>query len=143
MAERRAKRLGDEIRDQLSEIVTREMTDPRLPGILTVTEVRLTKDLRIATVFFTQLPDDEEAVAKTMKALESGKGYLQSEIASRITMRYHPELRFRHDASRQEFDRIDNILRKVRTEREVRESTIGPAEDKSVVEEIVEGDEEE
>lgn len=119
------------------------MTDPRLPGILTVTEVRLTKDLRIATVFFTQLPDDEEAVAKTMKALESGKGYLQSEIASRITMRYHPELRFRHDASRQEFDRIDNILRKVRTEREVREATIGPAEDKSVVEEIVEGDEEE
>jgi len=130
---RRAKRIGEEIKELLSVAVLRDLRDPRLPAILTVTEVRLSKDLRYATVFYTQMPDDAESVLKAAAALESSRGYLQSSVAASIAMRYHPELRFKHDASRQEFDRVENLLRKARTEREGRETKQGPAEDKSVI----------
>ncbi len=121
MDKRRAQRVGEEIRDLLSESLLRDMRDPRLPGILTITEVRMTPDLRYATVFFTQMPEDEESVEKTLAALQGAAGYLQSVIAQNIRMRFHPEVRFRHDRSRQEFERIENLLRKVRIEREKKE----------------------
>lgn len=113
MASNRPKMVGSEIRAIVAELVLHEMKDPGLPKILTITDVAVTRDLGMATVYFSQLPDDEESVEKTMQALRRAKGFLQTEIAHRLRMRIHPELRFYFDNSAQNYAKIDKVLKSI------------------------------
>lgn len=114
--ERRAKRIGEEIRQCLAEVIQNGMNDPRIPPLVSINEVKVSSDLSYAEVYYTHLPDDEETRAEAHKALRQAAGFLKSEVAARIRLKFHPELRFHYDQAADNFTRIDEALRKARGE---------------------------
>ncbi len=90
MHERRALRLGQEVRRALSEIFRDRVHDPRLQEI-TVMRVDLSADLKVAHILLTLMGGDEE---EARKALDRAKGFLRGELAKRLEIRAVPELRF-------------------------------------------------
>jgi ribosome-binding factor A len=115
----RALRVGELIRHALAEILLRgEIHDPALEGlVVTVPEVRLTPDLRNATVFV--MPLGGKGAENLVAAFERNKKYLRGEVAHRVNLRYAPELRFRLDESFDKGDRIDSLLRSPEVKRDV------------------------
>ena len=107
----RLLRVGEQVRHILSEILQRgEVHDDVLAKhLVSVTEVRMSPDLRHATVFVKPLlGEDEEAV---LKALRTNTAYLQREVAQRVRMKYAARLKFLADESFDEGSRIDALLR--------------------------------
>jgi len=103
MSGRRPLRLAETIQAELADILHREVRDPRL-HFLTITYVEVSDDLRRATVHVSVLGSDEER-AETMETLQRAKGFLRSQLASRLRLRRVPELAFVTDRS------LDNALR--------------------------------
>ena len=85
----RAARLADRIKVIVAKALERRVKDPRL-GFVTVTDARVTNDLRHATIYYTVLGSEEDA-ANTKKALESAKGILRSEVGKNITRAPDPD----------------------------------------------------
>lgn len=107
----RTLRVGEQVRHVLSEILQRgDVHDQTLQShLVSVTEVRMSPDLRHATVFVKPLlGQDEEAV---LKALRTNTAYLQREVAHRVRTKYAAKLKFLGDESFEEGGRIDAILR--------------------------------
>ena len=107
----RLLRVGEQMRHVLSEILARgDVHDQTLQShLVSVTEVRMSPDLRHATVFVKPLlGQDEEAV---LKALRTNTAYLQREVATRVRMKYAAKLKFRADESFDEGTHIDKLLR--------------------------------
>ena len=94
----RAIRVTEQLHQELAEIIRAEVKDPRL-GMVTVTSVDLTPDYAYATVWFSVLPDDPEAVAATLQGLRAAAGYIRSLIGRRVRIHTTPEIRFAHDRS--------------------------------------------
>jgi ribosome-binding factor A len=92
----RARKLADRISQIVAEMLERRIKDPRL-GFVTVTEARLTNDLREATVYYTVLGTDAER-ADTAMALASATGVIRSEVGRQIGLRHTPSLAFVADA---------------------------------------------
>jgi ribosome-binding factor A len=107
----RALRVGELIRHALSDILAHGLIhDPAFGGlVVTVPEVRMTPDLRTATVFVVSLGGKGNDTL--VEAFERNARFLRGEIAHRVSLRYAPELRFRLDTSFDEGDKIDNLLR--------------------------------
>jgi len=107
----RALRVGELVRHALVEVFAREtLQDPVLAGhTITVPEVRMSPDLRLATVYVMPLGGRDEAAV--LAALERNKRWLRGALAKRIDMKFMPELRFRIDETFDEADRIDRLLR--------------------------------
>ncbi|SDU76323.1 30S ribosome-binding factor RbfA [Jiangella alkaliphila] len=108
----RARKLADRIREIAAETLERRVKDPRL-GFVTVTDARITGDLRDATVFYTVYGGEEERSA-TAAALESVKGLVRSEVGRRTGVRYTPTLEFVADAIPENAANIDDLLRTAR-----------------------------
>ena len=107
----RLLRVGEQMRHVLSDILTRgDVHDDTLAShLVSVTEVRMTPDLRHAIVFVKPLlGQDEEAV---LKALRTNTAFLQREVARRVSLKYAAKLRFRADESFDEGSKIDALLR--------------------------------
>lgn len=94
----RAVRVADQIQRDLSEIVARELKDPRV-GMVTITEVQLTADYAHAKVFFTTLVDQPDAIRNTLVGLTKAAGFLRGQLGRRLTVHTLPELHFVHDTS--------------------------------------------
>ena len=109
-ASQRQLRVAEEIRHILAEVLARgEVHDPVLAAhTVTIPEVRITPDLKLATAFVMPLlgKDTEKVVA----ALEKHTKFLRGEVGHRMNLRYVPELRFREDVTFAEADRIDRLL---------------------------------
>src|SRR5213596_2275652 len=107
----RQLRVGELIRHALAEMLSRgDVHDPVIEGhLITVPEVRMSPDLRLATVYVMPLggKDEQEVVA----ALERNKKFLRGEIAHRVNLKFAPEIRFRVDEPFDEAERIEKILR--------------------------------
>ena len=112
----RPDRVGDQIRQELSDILSRgEVHDPGI-GFITLTRVQLTADLQLARVFYTSL-GDPKARKETARALERATGFFRRQIGSRLQhLRRVPELEFRFDESIENQDRIEQILRQIHDE---------------------------
>lgn len=108
----RARKLADRIREIVAEALERRVKDPRL-GFVTVTDTRITGDLREATVFYTVYGDETERAA-TAAALESVKGMLRSEVGRRTGVRFTPSLAFIADAIPENAAHIDDLLKVAR-----------------------------
>ena len=107
----RQLRVGELVRHAVSDLLTRgEVHDPVLEGhLITVPEVRMSPDLRLATIYVMPLGGkDEKAV---VEALERNKKFLRGEIAHRVNLKFAPEIRFRVDERFDEAERIEKILR--------------------------------
>ena len=111
----RPDRVGEQIRDVISEILTRgEVHDPGI-GFITLTRVQVTADLQLARVFYTTM-GDENARKDTAKALKRATPFLRRHVGGRLQLRRVPELEFRFDESVAHQDRIEQILRDLHEE---------------------------
>ena len=107
----RAAKLADRIRVIVAETLKTRVKDPRL-GFVTITDVRITGDLREATVFYTVYGDEEER-AESTAALESVKGILRTEVGQQTGIKHTPSLTFIADAIPEGARNIEDLLAKV------------------------------
>jgi ribosome-binding factor A len=127
MAGHRPDRVGDQIRQELSDLLTRgAVHDPGI-GFITLTRVKVSPDLQIARVFYTTMGDDKSR-RETAKALERATPFLRRQVGSRLRLRRVPELEFRFDESIGHQDRIEQILRDLHAEDAQRAAETGPAD---------------
>lgn len=108
----RARKLADRIRVIVAEQLESRVKDPRL-GFVTITDARVTADLREATVFYTVFGDDE-AKAGTAAALESAKGVLRSEVGRQTGVKFTPTLEFVADMVPEATRSLDELLERAR-----------------------------
>lgn len=109
MAELRANRVAEQMKKELGDILTRKIKDPRV-GFVTVTDVEVSGDLQQAKVFVSVL-GDEKKKQDSLMGLTKAKGFIRSEIGSRIRLRKTPELTFEFDEAFEYGNKIDTILR--------------------------------
>ncbi|GGZ23386.1 ribosome-binding factor A [Streptomyces olivaceoviridis] len=121
----RAKRLADLIREVVAQKLQRGIKDPRLGSHVTITDTRVTGDLREATVFYTVYGDEEERKAAAA-GLESAKGILRSEVGRAAGVKFTPTLTFVADALPDTARTIEDLLDKARqSDEKVREAATG------------------
>jgi ribosome-binding factor A len=108
MAAGRMRRVDEAVRAVLSDAITRDLNDPRI-GFVTVTGVKTSPDLRHARVYVSVLGEDAERAA-SLQGLESAHGYLQSRIASELSLKHTPALSFEYDDSIDRGMRITELL---------------------------------
>ncbi|MFD3699573.1 30S ribosome-binding factor RbfA [Streptomyces sp. NPDC058646] len=121
----RAKKLADLIREVVAEKLQRGVKDPRLGTHVTITDTRVTGDLREATVFYTVYGDDEDR-ASAAAGLESAKGVLRSAVGRAAGTKFTPTLTFVADALPENAKTIEDLLEKARTsDAQVREVSSG------------------
>lgn len=124
MSTRRQVQVADAIQQYMSELLQRELKDPRL-GFVTVTRAEVSQDLKYARIYVSVMgsPDEQKA---SMAALESGKGFIRREIGHRLNLRAVPEIQFRLDTSAEYSDRINRLLNELKAEEEKRASSDAP-----------------
>jgi ribosome-binding factor A len=110
----RPDRVGEQIRIELSELISRAVHDPGI-GFITLTRVSVTPDLQAARVYYTSM-GDEQAQRETAKALTRATPFLRRQIGARIRLRRVPELTFFYDQSIAHTDRIEQILQDLKAE---------------------------
>jgi ribosome-binding factor A len=93
----RTRRVGEQIQREMAQLIQQEIKDPRL-GLITISAVKLSKDMSHANVFFTTL-DEELSVDETLKILEGAAGFLRHELAKRMQLRIVPHIHFKYDES--------------------------------------------
>lgn len=104
----RTDRIEEEIKKIVSVIIDRELKDPRLDGLISVTKVTVSKDLKYCKIFVSMLGTKDKEAA--MAALESGAGYVRREVGSKVRMHSTPEIKFEFDDSMEYGAHIQNII---------------------------------
>ena len=112
MNEARARKLADRIAQIVAEMLERRIKDPRL-GFVTVTEARLTGDLRDATVYYTVYGSDDE-VAETAAALSSATGLIRSEVGKQTGIKHTPSISFARDTVPDTVRNIEDAVARAR-----------------------------
>jgi ribosome-binding factor A len=116
MSFKRADRVSEAIKREVSVMLTQEVKDPGI-HFVTVTAVETTDDLRLAKIFVSIL-GDEETRQESMKGMERAKGFLRSEIGRRLQLRYTPEIQIHLDKSLDHAMKIKGILNKIKSPEE-------------------------
>lgn len=109
MSTRRICRVNDVIRKEISSLLMHEIRDPRLGGLLSVTEVDTSPDLRYAKVYVSVMGSEEEK-QQVEKGLAAASGYLRRGLSERLTLRYIPQLSFLRDDSIERGSRMLEII---------------------------------
>jgi ribosome-binding factor A len=118
----RPDRVADQIRQELSEMLTRgDVHDPGI-GFITLTRVKVSPDLQLARVYYTTL-GDPKARRETEKALERATPFFRRQVGSRLRLRRVPEIEFHFDESVMHQDRVEQILRDLHQEEAQRAQT--------------------
>ncbi|HYD56463.1 MAG TPA: 30S ribosome-binding factor RbfA [Burkholderiales bacterium] len=103
----RPQRLGDQIQRELSDLLQRELRDPRV-GMVTITAVDVSPDFSHAKVLFTIFEKDK--LADTVEGLRRSAGFLRSQLAKRLKLYTTPQLRFEYDESVERGDRLSRLI---------------------------------
>jgi len=111
----RPERVGDQIRQELSVLIAREVHDPGI-GFLTITRVKVTPDLQQARVFYTTI-GDEKTRKETARALGRATPFLRRQVGGRLRLKNVPILEFSYDDSIERQDRIEKIMLDIQAER--------------------------
>jgi len=118
MPSERIHRVEQAIKEEVAQILQRELKDPRI-GFVTITRVQVTADLQHATIYFSLLPpkadppsaeEERSALADTQAGLKSAAGYIRRLVGERLRLRVTPEVHFRLDASIADSIRISKLL---------------------------------
>ena len=111
----RLKRIGDRIRQELSEMLAKgEIHDPRLEGI-SFTEVNVDRELSYANVFVSAVEGSVRA-KDVLEGLETASGFLRKSLAARVELRAFPKLRFHWDNAPENADKIERIIHQIHTD---------------------------
>ena len=106
----RTDRIGEEIKKVISEMIQNELKDPRVKGLISVTKVMLTKDLKFCKIYVSVMGADK---AEVLEGIKSGAGYMRKELGRRIQIRIVPELQFVLDDSIEYGDHINEVLKNI------------------------------
>lgn len=112
------ERVNELIRQEISELVQRQVRDPRIPGLVSVTDVRVSPDLGHAVVYVSAPGTDAERAA-ALGGLRHSSGFIKRELRSRINLRKVPDLDFRLDEAIQQGLRINDLLREAGLEADI------------------------
>lgn len=113
LAGSRSHRVGDQILREISNLLLRKVRDPRLEGV-TLTDVRMTRDLKRAYVYYSLFGRDEQK-EQAQAGFESAKGFIRKEIGDRLHLRYVPDIQFRYDISLEYGQKMERLLEKLET----------------------------
>ena len=111
---RRADRINELLRREISLLLARQVKDPRLDGLITITQVKTTNDLRNARVFLSVM-GDSTAKKSALEGIQSAATYLRRELRGRLAMRYVPFLSFAMDNTLDEADHLYQIMDQIHT----------------------------
>ena len=109
--EARLGRVNEELMKAISHIITYELKNPDVTGMISVTRVKATPDLKYAKVYVSIL--NPKSVEETMKGLKESAGFIRSQVAKTVNLRITPELVFEYDDSIEHGEKIDNILKQI------------------------------
>ncbi len=115
----RLGRIDEEYRKELSQIIGYELKNPNVTGMISVTKVKVTNDLKFAKVYVSIL--NSKNIKDTLAGLKKSSGYIRSELARRINLRNTPELIFELDDSIEYGAKIDSILKEIMPKKEEQE----------------------
>ncbi len=115
MSENRVRRVAEQIKKDVSQIIVTEIKDPRIAGMTSVTDVELSKDLRHASVYVSVYGSETER-EETLQTLARASGFVRSEIGRRIRLRYTPEINFFLDTSIEYGAYIESVLKSLKEE---------------------------
>ena len=110
----RSDRVSGLIQEVLSDILKKEIADPRLQ-MATITGVKMSADLKLASIYYT-ISGDKKALNAAAKAFNGAHGYIKKKLARQLELRYMPQLRFFYDESFDYGSRIEKLLKTVSTE---------------------------
>ena len=106
----RTRRVGEQIQREMAQLVQQEIKDPRL-GLVTISAVKLSKDMSHANIFFTIL-NDEQSVEETIKILDGASGFLRHELGKRMQLRIVPHIHFKYDESISYGNELSSLINK-------------------------------
>ncbi|MCG8380780.1 MAG: 30S ribosome-binding factor RbfA [Gammaproteobacteria bacterium] len=104
----RTYRVADQIQRELADILRKGVKDPRLPEMVTISDVSVSRDLSVATIYFTLV--DEERRQDADFVLNRAAGFIRTELSRRIQLRSVPQLRFRYDDSIEKGEHIESLI---------------------------------
>ena len=107
----RMHKIDEEIKKEVSQIISQELRDPNITGLISVTKVKTTPDLRYSRIFVSMI--NAKSQQKNLEILKKSSGHIRSLIAKRINLRITPELVFEFDESIEYGTRIDQILKEI------------------------------
>lgn len=110
----RLQRINDRIREELSEMLIREISDPRLGGV-SVTDVDVDRELAYANIYVSAVEGAERA-KEILEGLEHARGFLRHELSQRVDLRTFPQLRFQWDPTFERADRIEQLFASIQDE---------------------------
>ena len=108
----RPERVAEMIKRETADILENQVRDPRVSGMVSVTDVEVTQDLSFARIYVSVLPQGA-SVADVLHALQNAAPFVRRQLASRLDLREMPEIRFEHDDSLARGARVDELLRKI------------------------------
>lgn len=126
MTTRRQEQVADFLRDEISEIILRELKDPRL-GLISITRVEVTPDLRYAKVFVSVFGSDEDRDG-TMRALAGASGFIRHTLRPRMHTRHIPEISFRSDRSMAHAEEVARVLHELQDQLHPQDAETGGQE---------------
>ena len=112
----RLGRIDEEYKKELSQIIGYELKNPNVTGLISVTKVKVTNDLKFAKVYVSIL--NSKNIKNTLAGLKKSSGYIRSELAKRVNLRNTPELIFELDDSIEYGAKIDSILKEIMPKKE-------------------------
>ena len=127
MPNRRHVQVAEEIQQIVSYLIQRELKDPRI-GFATITNVEVTTDLRFARIYVSVMGSDEER-KDTMAALQSARGFVRHEVATRMTTRTVPEIQFKLDRGLEYSDQINRLLGEIKVAEATTTDEVATTED--------------
>lgn len=119
MAVKRTDRLNSLLKEVISEVIRRDVRNPHVTELVTVTRVQITPDLRHAKVLISVIGSEQDKV-ETIEALNSAAGFIAVQASHKVVIRYFPELKFTLDDSVDKHMQIEELLDKLNKERESR-----------------------
>ena len=109
---KRSDRVGDLLLELISQLLTKEVSDPRI-GSITLTGAEVSKDLRRARIYFSLLGDGQRR-AEALSGLKSATGFIRAKIAKELKLRFVPTIEFVYDETQDHARRIEDLLQQVK-----------------------------
>ena len=117
-SEQRLQRIADRIRQEFSDMLIRELSDPRLK-LISVTDVKVDRELAYADIYVSAVEGSVRS-HEVLNGLESASGYIRRTLASRVELRIFPRLRFHWDPTPENADRIEKVLAELRNKKKTK-----------------------
>ncbi len=110
----RLQRIADRIREELSEMIIRELSDPRIQ-MVSITDVKVDRELTFADIYISAVEGSQRS-QEVLDGLHSAAGFIRHQLATRIELRIFPRLRFHWDPTLEKADHIEKLLAQIREE---------------------------